>query len=80
MPIVRARAACESNAMRSLRLLLPLLAAQRAHAWGAAGHQVTAAVAERLLTPGAAAGLATDLETFSSFYPSQSTLITSSTW
>ena len=66
--------------MRILSVLLPLLAAPAAHAWGAAGHQVTAAVAERLLTPGAAASLATDLEAFAAFYPTQSTLITCSTW
>jgi len=49
-------------------------------AWGAAGHQVSAALAERHVTAEAGAGLLADLGTFSFLYPSESVLITSATW
>jgi hypothetical protein len=70
----------KAHSMPKLTITGFLLALPAAHAWGAAGHDVTAAIAERHLTAAAAAGVLADLQTFAALYPTESELITSSTW
>ena len=66
-------------------VLLALLLAcapplQGVRAWGAPGHMVTASLAERHLSAGAAASAASDLQVFKSLYPTESEFVTAADW
>jgi hypothetical protein len=68
--------------MRGLPASLLLLAAcaRGAAGWGAPGHMVTAALAERHLSSGAAAAASADLGTFRGLYPTESDFVTAADW
>jgi len=53
---------------------------QGVHAWGAPGHMVTASLAERHLSAGAAAAAASDLQVLKPLYPTESEFVTAADW
>ena len=63
-----------------LALLLACAPLQGVRAWGAPGHMVTASLAERHLSAGAAASAAADLAAFKSLYPTESEFVTAADW
>ena len=50
------------------------------HGWGAPGHMVTASLAERHLSAGAAAAAASDLQVLKPLYPTESEFVTAADW
>ena len=76
-PVVSMRVVAQALLALLLACASPLRGVQ---AWGTPGHMVTASLAERHLSEGAAAAAASDLQVLKTLYPTESEFVTAADW